>query len=60
MERIYACQEDVEEALDDAVYGGFEMPILKPVDPVDNVEVKCAYCQSPAIYVVENGYSSTI
>ncbi|MEG0444062.1 MAG: CxxH/CxxC protein [Carnobacterium sp.] len=60
MDCIYACQEDVEEALDDAVYGGFEMPVLKPVNPVDNVEVKCTYCQSPAIYVVENGYSSTI
>lgn len=60
MEQIYACQKDVEEALDDAVYGGFVLPILKPVTPVDNGIVKCAYCQEPAIYMVENGYSSTI
>ncbi|WP_313470066.1 CxxH/CxxC protein [Carnobacterium sp.] len=60
MEQIYACQKDVEEALDDAVYSGFELPILKPVNPVDNGTVKCAYCQEPAIYMVENGYSSTI
>lgn len=60
MEPLYACQKDVEEALDDAVYGGFELPVLKPVNLVDKVMIKCAYCQEPAIYMVENGYSSTI
>lgn len=59
MEQIYACQEHVEEALDDAVYGGFELPILTAVLAVDNSSAKCAYCQEPAIYMVENGYSST-
>jgi CxxH/CxxC protein (TIGR04129 family) len=60
MELIKACQEHIEEALDDAVYGGFELPILKAFLPVDKLNDKCAYCEATPIYVVENGHSHTI
>lgn len=60
MDEIKACQEHIEEALDDAVYGGFEMPILKAFSPVDKEVYKCAYCEKLPIYVVENEHSHTI
>ncbi|MCA9765562.1 MAG: CxxH/CxxC protein [Carnobacterium sp.] len=60
MELIKACQEHIEEALDDAVYGGFELPILKDFLPVDKLNDKCAYCEGTPIYMVENGHSHTI
>lgn len=59
MDEIIACQEHVEEALDDAVYGGFEMPVLDQLVLVDNLKKKCSYCDKDAIYVVSNKHSTT-
>lgn len=59
MENILACQEHVGEALDDAVYGGFEMPVLDQLLLVDNSKLKCGYCELDAIYVVSNKHSTT-
>lgn len=36
MKPIYACLEHIEEALDDAVYGGFQVPVMEQFKPVDN------------------------
>lgn len=60
MDEIKACKEHIEEALDDAIYGGFEMPVLKAFSPVDKQIYTCAYCEHPPIYVVENEHSHTI
>ena len=60
MDEIKACAKHIEEALDDAVYGGFELPVLKAFSPVDKQNDKCAYCEAPPIYVVENEHSPTI
>ncbi len=60
MDRIMSCKEHIEEALDDAVYGGFKLPVLKAFFPVDKQNHKCAYCEESPIYVVENEYSPTI
>ena len=60
MDKILACQEHIEEALDDAVYGGFEMPVLDQLLLVDNSKHKCGYCEQDAIYVVSNKHSTTI
>lgn len=59
MDKILACQEHIEEALDDAVYGGFEMPVLDQLLLVDNLKQKCGYCEEDAIYVVSNKHSTT-
>ncbi|MBT2732951.1 CxxH/CxxC protein [Carnobacterium sp. ISL-102] len=59
MDEILACQEHIEEALDDAVYGGFEMPVLDQLLLVDNLKQKCGYCKKDAIYVVSNKHSTT-
>lgn len=59
MKPIYACQEHIEEALDDAVYTGFEMPVLDQFTPVDNDQTKCTYCKSQPIYMVANFCSPT-
>lgn len=60
MNEIKACEKHIEEALDDAVYGGFELPILKTFAPVDKQVYICAYCERAPIYVVENEHSHTI
>ena len=60
MDKILACKEHVEEALDDAVYGGFELPVLDQLLLVDNLKQKCGYCEKDAIYVVSNKHSTTI
>ena len=59
MDKILACQKHIEEALDDAVYGGFEMPVLDQLLLVDNSKHKCGYCEQDAIYVVSNKHSTT-
>ena len=59
MDKIVACQEHIEEALDDAVYGGFEMPVLDQLLLVDNLKQKCGYCEKNAIYIVSNKHSTT-
>lgn len=59
MDKILACQEHIEEALDDAVYGGFGMPVLDQLLLVDNLKQKCGYCEKDAIYVVSNKHSTT-
>lgn len=59
MKPIYACHEHIEEALDDAVYTGFEMPVLEQFTPVDNEQTKCTYCKSQPIYMVANFCSPT-
>lgn len=59
MDKILACKEHIEEALDDAVYGGFEMPVLDQLELVDNLKQQCGYCEEDAIYVVSNKHSAT-
>lgn len=59
MDKILACKEHIEEALDDAVYGGFEMPVLDQLELVDNLKQQCGYCEEDAIYVVSNKHSTT-
>jgi CxxH/CxxC protein (TIGR04129 family) len=60
MYEIKACEEHIGEALDDAVYGGFKLPVLKAFSPVDKQVYTCAYCERFPIYVVENEHSHTI
>ena len=59
MDEIKSCKEHIEEALDDAVYGGFKLPVLKAFSSVDNQKYTCAYCEQSPIYVVENEHSHT-
>lgn len=59
MKPIYSCQEHIEEALDDAVFGGFELPVMEQFNPVDNETRKCDYCESDPIYIVVNKCAPT-
>lgn len=60
MDEIKACEEHIGEALDDAIYGGFKLPVLKTFAPVDKQVYTCAYCDCTHIYMVENEHSHTI
>lgn len=59
MKPIYACLEHIEEALDDAVYGGFELPVMEQFEAVDNKIIKCDYCECQPIYMVVNKCAPT-
>ncbi|WP_430535871.1 CxxH/CxxC protein [Listeria rocourtiae] len=56
---IYSCEEHINEALDDWVYGAETFPELDLVDNSKNLWINCGYCENRAIYIVGNGCSGT-
>ncbi|MBC1334580.1 CxxH/CxxC protein [Listeria booriae] len=56
---IYSCEEHVEEALDDWVYGEETFPEFEKLADADGVWITCGYCENRAIYMVGNECSDT-
>ncbi|WP_036100735.1 CxxH/CxxC protein [Listeria riparia] len=55
----YSCEEHVEEALDDWIYGEETFPEFEKLENVTNMCITCGYCKSRAIYMVGNECSDT-
>ncbi|WP_208293622.1 CxxH/CxxC protein [Paenilisteria rocourtiae] len=56
---MYSCEEHINEALDDWVYGEETFPKLDLVDNSKNLWITCGYCENRAIYIVGNECSDT-
>ncbi|MBC2172784.1 CxxH/CxxC protein [Listeria booriae] len=56
---MYSCEEHVEEALDDWVYGEETFPKFEKLEDTDGVWITCGYCKNQAIYMVGNECSDT-
>lgn len=52
--KLYSCETHINHALDVFVAKEETFPIMEKIIDDENLSTKCAYCDTPATYIVAN------